>query len=311
MNDAKPAGRDPSIKRLRSFVQETASAFATDRVPELAAALSYYTVFSLPPLLVIALAISGAVFGDEAARGEVQKQIRGLIGEDGGAAIQAMIENARREDSQSGLATGLGFLALFVGSTTVFAQLQTSLNAIWGVKTSPSRGRISRLVSKRLLSFGIVVGVGFLLLVSLLVSAALSAFGNLMRSSVPETAVVLVAGLDFVLSQAIITFMLAALYSILPDANVPWRVAWVGGGITALLFVVGKWLIGFYLGRSAPGSAFGAAGSLAVVLIWIYYSSIVFFSGAEITKVYAKRRGNRVRPEEFAVKAQPAPAPGP
>jgi membrane protein len=156
-----------------------------------------------------------------------------------------------------------------------------------------------------------VVGVGFLLLVSLLVSAALSALGGLMRSSVPETAAILMGVLDFVLSQAIITFMLAALYSILPDAKVPWRIAWFGGGITALLFVVGKSLIGLYLGRSAPGSAFGAAGSLAVVLIWIYYSSIVFYSGAEITKVYARRRGNHLRPEEFAVKAEPKPATGP
>jgi membrane protein len=278
-------------------------------------------VFSLPALLVIALAIGASVFGEEATRGQVDRQIQDLIGNEGAAAIQAMLDSARRPDAGAGFAAWLGGLAFLFGSTNVFGQLQKALNAIWGVRPQVERGPLlRRLARKRLLSFGMVLGFGFLLLVSLLLSALLTAFADLVRSWFPEPALVtLIRVLDFGVSLAAITVLLAAIYTILPDTKVRWRYAWLGAAITAVLFVIGKFFIGLYLGKSAPGSAFGAAGSLVIVLIWVYYSSILMFCGAEFIQVISKRRGAEVLPEAYAKavgKYRPqsetprAPAPG-
>lgn len=287
---------------LRRLVHEVAKEFASDKVPAHAGALAYFTVFSLPPLLVIALAIATAVFGEEAARGEVERQTRGLIGEQGARAIQTMIENARGPGSGRGFATWLGFLALVISSTSVFVQLQSALNEIWGVEAKKDRSRLWLIVRKRLLSFGMVAGMGFLLLVSLLVSAALAAFGDMMRSWYPDASFVnLMKVLDVVLSVGVITLLLAAVYVFLPDVKIPIHHVWLGAAVTATLFVLGKWLIGYYLGRSAPGTAYGAAGSLAIVLIWVYYSSMLMFVGAEFIQVYVRMRGARIVPEAHAM----------
>jgi membrane protein len=292
------------IKAIPKLLQDTLDQFIRDNVLRLAAALSYYTVFSLPPLLVIVLAIVGSVFGREAAQGKIRHEMQGLVGDQAATAVQALIENAAAR-SNHGLAALAGVLILIFGATGVFTQIQAALNTIWGVKPAPRRrGRVWSFLAKRLLSFGMVVGIGFMLLVSLVVSAALSAFGayldlHLQRwfvSSVLEV-------LNFVLSFGVTTCLIAAMYTVLPDAKIPFREVWFGAVITSLLFAVGKTVIGVYLGRTDPGSAYGAAGSLAIVLVWIYYSSIVLFLGAEFTQVFARWRGWRFAPEEHAVSA--------
>lgn len=279
-------------------------------MPLLAAALSYATVFALPPLLVITLAIAASVFGQEAARGEVQRQVQSLVGEQGASAVQSIIDSANRPDAHRGLAAWLGLVALFIGSTGVFLQLQAALNNIWGVRPKKSKGVLWTLLRKRLLSFVLVMTVGFLLLVSLVVSTALAAFGDRLQSVLPGS---ILAGalevLDFVISQVVITVLLIAVFMILPDAKIRFRYVWVGAAITAMLFAAGKWLIGFYLGKAAPGSAFGAAGSLAVILVWIYYSSILIFCGAEFTQVYARFRSGDIEPEKTAVRTGQAKPP--
>lgn len=288
--------------RLRSvlrLLKETAAEWQNDKVPVLAAALSYYTVFSLAPLLLIAIAIAGAVFGEEAARGEVVRQIQGLIGRDGAEAIQSMIQNAQRPDSGGTLATIISIITLLLGASGVFGQLQDALNTIWDVKPKPDSGWKSFLQS-RFLSFGMVLVVGFLLLVSLILSAGLTAIGTFFGNVIPGF-VALSQILNFVISFAVVTVLFASIYKVLPDVEIPWKNLWVGAAITALLFNFGKFLIGLYLGNSSVGSAYGAAGSLVVILIWVFYSAQILLIGAEFTQVYSNYRGTPLRPSKHAV----------
>lgn len=288
--------------RLRGvfrLLKETVTEWQEDKVPLLAAALSYYTVFSLAPLLLIAISIAGAVFGEEAARGEVVRQIQGLVGRDGAEAVQAMIQNAQKPESGGAIATVIGIVTLVLGASGVFGQLQDALNTIWEVKPNPKAGWKSFLQS-RFLSFGMVLVVGFLLLVSLMLSAGLTAvgtfFGNVLPGSVAVGQV-----LNFVISFAVVTVLFASIYKVLPDVEVPWKNLWVGSAITALLFNFGKYLIGLYLGNSSIGSTYGAAGSLVVVLVWVFYSAQILLIGAEFTQVYSKYRGTPLRPSKHAV----------
>lgn len=290
---------------VRPFFRELIAEFRRHQVPLLAAALSYATVFALPPLLVITLAIVGSVFGQEAARGEVQRQVQSVAGAQGAAAIESIIESASRPGSHRGLAAWLGVGALFAGSTGVFLQLQQALNIIWGVRPKKDRGVLWRLLRKRLLSFGLVVMVGVLLLASMLLTAALAAFSSHLQGLHPGSILVrAVEVLDFLVSEIVITVLMCAIFMILPDARIRFRYVWVGAALTALLLTAGKALIGLYLGKAAPGSAYGAAGSFVVILVWIYYSSILVFCGAEFTQVYARLRGGGVEPEKLAVRAE-------
>lgn len=288
--------------RLRGvfrLLKETAAEWQEDKVPVLAAALSYYTVFSLAPLLLIAIAIAGAVFGEEAARGEVVKQIQGLVGQDGAEAIQSMIQNAQKPESGGAIATVIGIVTLLFGASGVFGQLQDALNTIWEVKPKPNGGWKSFLQS-RFLSFGMVLVVGFLLLVSLMLSAGLTAVGTFFGNVIPGF-VALSQVLNFVISFAVVTVLFASIYKVLPDVEIPWRNLWIGSAITALLFNFGKFLIGLYLGNSSIGSTYGAAGSLVVILIWVFYSAQILLIGAEFTQVYSKYRGTPLRPSKHAV----------
>jgi membrane protein len=292
---------DELCKLLRSTIKKARQ----DNLASQAAALSYYTVFSLPALLVIVLSIAGWVFGSEAASGRIEREMRSLVGESGAASIQSLVEYASSPGSHSGRATMWGLLTLLFGATAVFAQLQSSLNAMWEVEASPGRRGFWGYIRKRLISFGMVMSFGFLMLVSLTVSAALSALGDYLRLHFVEGAYVFILqALNFVASFATITVLLAAIYVFLPDARLPWRNAWFGAAVTALLFMIGKMLIGFYLGRGSPGTAYGAAGSLAILLVWIYYSSITLFIGAEFTQTYLRWRGVRVHPEKHAVRLE-------
>lgn len=274
-----------------TLVKETVREWSSDQAPSLAAGLAYYTIFAVGPVLVIAIAIAGLVFGRDAARSEVIAQLQGLIGRQGAEVLAGLVAKAS-EPKTGVVAVVTGTATLVFGATGVFGALQGALNTIWEVKPVPRKG-IWGFVRSRFLSLAMVLGVGFLLLVSLVVSAGLSALHRVSTR--------LVTGVDpvwnvvnVVVSLAVITLLFALIYKFLPDAKIEWRDVWIGAVATALLFVLGKYAIGLYLGNSSVGSAFGAAGSLVVVLLWIYYSAQIVFFGAEFTQVYAKRHGSWV-----------------
>ncbi len=276
-----------ALKNVWTVVKGTFNEWIDDDVPTHAASLAYYTIFSIAPTLIIAVAVAGSIFGAEAARGEIQQQIQGLVGESGAKVIEDMMASAAKPGSGV-IASILGVLILIFGATGVFAALQTALNHIWGVAPTKTNGVISFLRT-RLLSFGMVLGVGFLLLTSLVVSAGLSALGNWLNSGefvrVWQTA-------NLAVSFGVVTVLFAMIYKILPDVRIAWRDVWLGAAVTAVLFTIGKFLIGLYIGKSSVASSYGAAGSFAVLLVWVYYSAMVLFIGAEFTQVYATTFGS-------------------
>ena len=275
-----------------------------DRPFELAAALAYYTLFSLAPMLVIAVSVAGFFFGREAAQNQIVETLSGFVGKDAGIVIQTMIENAgKQQTTDSIFAMLVGVALLLFGAGGVVGQLQSSLNMIWGVEPRPDRG-ILGFIKERFISYGMVLGVGFLLLVSLVVSAALSAFDKFLGGTAPGASFVLQV-VHFLVSLGLIAFMFAAIYRFMPDGRIAWRDVAVGGILTALLFNVGKFFIGLYLGQSSVTSVYGAAGSLVTLLLWIYYSSLIFFFGAELTQVYATRFGSGLTPSPNAQPAAP------
>jgi membrane protein len=255
------------------------------------AALAYYTLFSIAPVLIIVIAVAGFFFGPEAARGEIVAQLRGLLGDDGAAAVQGLLESA--SDPEEGLFATISSIALLLlGATTVFAELQSDLDRIWRAEAGKSLSGLWGFLRARLLSFGMVLVLAFLLLVSLALSAALSALGNWWGGWLEGWALAL-ESLNFIASLAITTGLFALIYKFLPRAEIAWHDVWIGAGVTALLFAIGKFLIGLYIGRSGIASGFGAAGSFVVLLVWVYYSTQIFLLGAEFTWVYAHERGSR------------------
>jgi membrane protein len=288
------AWRDVTVTTLKNW-------FAHDSLAE-SAALAYYTVFSLAPVLLIVVAIAGAVFGTDAVRGRIVGQFGGLMGEEQAKMIQTILQKTQ-EGKSSGLAAAVGIVTLVVGASGVFAQLQSSLNRIWEVKPKP--GHFFRdFIRKRLLSFAIVVAIGFLLLVSLVVSTGIEALRNYVSQRFAGDAVWL-EWANAILSFALFTLLFAMIYRILPDAKIPWRDVWLGAFVTSLLFVFGKWAIGLYMGRAAVTSAFGAAGSIVALLVWVYYASFIVLFGAEFTHAYAKLLEEHVTPPEAGAKRQP------
>ena len=287
-------------KRIFRLVKETFKEWQEDNVPLLAAALAYYTLFSLAPLLIIAIAIAGAFFGEAAAQRDIAGQIQGMVGKDGAEAIQAMIQNAHKPSAGGAIATIFGVVTLILGASGVFGQLQTALNTIWEVKPKPGRGLKSFLKS-RFLSFAMVIVIGFLLLVSLVLSAILAGISSFFGTFLPALTALGVV-LNFALSFGVTTVLFAAIYKFLPDVKVPWSNLWVGAAVTSLLFSIGRFLIGLYLGNSAVGSTYGAAGSLIVILIWVFYSAQILLIGAEFTQVYSKYRGFPIEPSPHAVR---------
>ena len=287
------------IKSTFRLFKEAVKEWQEDKVSLLAAALAYYTVFSITPLLVIAIAIAGAVFGQDAARGEILEQINSLVGQQGARAIEMGLNNADQPQI-SGIASIMSVIVLLIGASGVFAQLQEALNTVWDVKAKPNQG-IWNFIRKRLLSFGMVLVIGFLLLVSLVLSAVLSGIGKLQIDLLPGLTPIW-QFLNFGISFGFITLLFALIYYYLPDVKIRWKDVWVGAIITALLFTVGKFAIGLYLGRGSLGSAYGAAGSLIVFLAWVFYSAQILLFGAELTQVYARKRGRSIRPNSHAEK---------
>jgi membrane protein len=300
---SRPAGTNVlTAGRLGTVLKRAIAGWWNDNVPRMGAALAYYTLFSLAPILIVAIAVAGLVFGPEAVRGEIVGQVEGLVGHDGALAVQAMLEGAANPSS-SVPATIVGIVTFFLGATGAFLELQADLDAIWRVKPK-SRGSVLRdLLMQRFISFGLVLGFAFLLLTSLVVSAALAAMHTYMGNAFPGVAVLWEA-LNVLVSLGVITLLFAMIYKVLPDVKLAWRDVWVGALVTAGFFTVGKFLIGLYIGTSALTSTYGAAGSVIVILVWVYYSSQIILLGAEFTRAYVERFGKLPPPEEFATKAR-------
>ncbi len=288
---------------LGSILRQAFVGWWDDNVPRLGASLAFYTLFAMAPILVISIAIAGLAFGPEAVRGEIVGEIQGLVGRQGAMAVQAMLEGAAKPSS-SILATVIGSITAFIGATGAFIELQTALNAIWRVKPRPGVG-VHAFLMERLISFGLVVGVGFLLLVSLLVSATLAALNRYLGGLFPGLTAAWEAG-NVLVSLAVITLLFAMVYKVLPDVKLRWRDVWIGALVTAGFFTVGKQLIGLYLGTSSVASSYGAAGSVVVLLVWVYYSAQVVLLGAEFTRFYVERTRGAPPPQKYAV-VDPAP----
>ena len=286
------------VKSGFGLIKESVKEWKNDGALDLGASLAYYTIFSLAPMLLIATGIAGLVWGREAVQGQLVGQMRGLVGPEGAQAIQTILANAGRHGSGV-LATVIGFVTILFGATGVFAQLQNALNRIWNVEPKPGGG-VWGFVRNRLLSFGMVLGIGFLLLVSLVLSAAAASVDQ-WAEGLGGAGQMLVRVLSFAVSFAITTFLFAMIYKFLPDVKMAWRDVWIGAVVTALLFTVGKFLIGLYIAKSTVASTYGAAGSLVILLLWTYYSAQIVFLGAEFTQVYASRYGSKIEPAENAV----------
>ncbi len=294
-----PAFKALKISSAWQLSRDAVSSWIDDYGQSMGAALAYYTVFSIAPLLLIVISIAGLVFGAEAARGEILQQLGGLMGEDAAHAIQGLLESAS-EPATSAFAAALGTIMLVIGSTTVFGELQDAMDRIWRVPQQNKPGGLWGLLRSRFLSFGMVLGIGFLLMVSLVFSAALAALENWWSPWFGGWAI-LASVVNQVISFAMTATAFALIYKIMPRVRIRWHDVWVGAAVTALLFTLGKYLIGLYIGKSGVTSMFGAAGSLVVLLVWVYYSAQIFLIGAEFTWVYSHAFGSR--------KGTPRPAP--
>jgi membrane protein len=279
-------------RRLFQLFVKAGQAWSDDYAPSMGAAISYYTVFSVAPLLVIVIAMAGAMFGRDAVQGLIVAELGGLIGNEGAQLVQTLVVSA--SDTEKGLVAGLiSFFILIVGATTVFAELQSALDRIWHVPEAQKPKGVRAILEARLLSFGLILGLVFLLMVSLALSAATAALGTWAGGYLPGWAQT-VQVINMLVSLTITTVLFAMIYKLMPTARIAWSDVWVGAVVTALLFEVGKLLIGLYLGKSAVAESFAAAGSLVVLLAWVYYAAQVFLLGAEFTKVYADEHGSLV-----------------
>jgi membrane protein len=293
-------------RRAWSVAREVYREFQDDKPMQLAASLSYYTLLSLGPLLLVVVAVAGLKFEREAVEGRLVQQISGLIGEKGAEVVQTVLQNVHGP-GKGVISLVIGIVTLILGATTVFIQLQSALNTIWDVKADPKKKKgnaLWALVRDRVLSLTLILGVGFLLLVSLVVSAGLSAAGEWVGARLPIDPHVW-QFVDAAVSFGIITLLIAMIFKFLPDAEITWRDVRFGSLVTALLFVLGKYVIGLYLGKASIGSAYGAAGSVIVLMVWIYYAAVIFFLGAEITHVHTRRKRGDPAPVEYAVEAEP------
>ncbi len=290
-----------TVKDIRLLIDKSVNAWVDDYAPSMGAAIAYYTLFSIAPLLILIIAGAGLVFGEDAAQGEIVAQLQGRIGPEAAAVVQDLLKSVSRP-AAGVIATMVGIFTLLIGASSVFGELQSALNRIWRVPDPASRSGLFNLLRGRLLSFGMVLGLGFLLLLSLVVSASLAAVGEWSNRWFSGWQTILQIA-NFVVSFSISTVLFAMIYKFMPRARINWRDVGIGATVTALLFETGKLLIGLYLGRGTVGSGFGAAGSLVVFLVWVYFSAQIFLLGAEFTWVYSHQRGSRS--ERFQTKVVP------
>lgn len=288
-----------NIKGILQILKESFHGFIDNKILKLSGALAYFTVFSLGPMLIVIIFFADIFYGRQAIEGSIYLQMKNFIGPAAALQIQEIIKNASLSGKTSFTAI-IGFITLLIGATSVFSEIQDSINTIWNLKAKPKKGWLKILVN-RLLSFSVVVGLGFLLLVSLIVTALLEALSNRLYHVFPNITVVVVYIVNLILTLIVTTLLFAVIFKVLPDAKIKWKDVLIGSITTALLFMLGKFGITFYIGSSDIGSTYGTAGSLVVLLIWIYYSAIILYFGAEFTKAYAAMYGSRIEPDQYAV----------
>ncbi|MFZ4398932.1 MAG: YihY/virulence factor BrkB family protein [Bacteroidales bacterium] len=291
-----------TIKPLQQIVflfKSSFKSFIADDAIKLSAALSYYTIFSLPPLLIIIISLSGFFFGADAVKGEIFGQINGLVGSEAALQIQETIKNVKLSTNNS-FATVIGIVMLLIGASGVFAEIQDSINYIWGIQAKPKRGLI-KYIYNRIMSFSMIGSVGFLLMVGLIVNSLIEILNKNLAVILPHDTIFIFYILNIIVVFAIITLLFFIIFKSLPDGKIAIRDCTIGASFTAFLFMIGKFAIGFYLGNSKIGSTYGAAGSVIVILVWVYYSAIILYFGAEFTKVYANTHGEKIIPNSYSV----------
>ena len=295
---SEPHGRFSAVFAL---AKETIGRWSGDGAPRMAAALSYYTTFSMAPLLILAISIAGLLLGHDAAQGKIMAEIGGLVGPKSAAAIQDMIKGAASRPSKGIVRSIIGIVTLIAGATGVLSELKSALNTIWRTQEP---GNVKEVIKKNALFVGMLLGIGFLMTVSLILSAALASLGAFLTGFLPAPEIIL-HGIDFLISTAIIGVLFAAMYRFLPNTKIEWRDVWIGAAVTSVLFNFGKIALGLYIGKSAVASSYGAAGSILVLLLWVYYSGLIFYFGAEFTKGYADRYGSRLKPKPVRKRSAP------
>ncbi|SDL45685.1 membrane protein [Catalinimonas alkaloidigena] len=287
------------LSHLWSLLKETYKEWNDDEPFRQSAVVAYYAIFSLPALMIIIVKLAGYFYGEEAVQGKISGQISQAIGPQAAEGVQDMIANSATEGSTT-IAIIIGVATLLFGATGVFYQLQQTLNYIWEVRIDPKSG-IKKLVVDRATSLGLIIAIGFLLLISLVLTSALSAFSDWIEQYVPDFLMAVFFVAEFALSFGVVTLLFAIIFKVLPDVEIEWRTVWVGALMTAFLFVVGKFALGIYFGKADPASAYGAAGSVILILLWVSYSCLILFFGAEFTQVYARRYGHRITPSSHAI----------
>lgn len=295
-----------ATKSIQSFfsdlwivIRDAFNGFLDDRCLKLSAALAYYTVFSLAPLLVLIISVVSIFLGQEAIQGQIFSQINGLVGNEAAKQIQDMIKSVGLS-GKTNTALVIGIITLIVGATSIFVEIQDSVNMIWRVKAKPKRGWL-KILKDRLLSSSLVVSLGFLLLVSLIINGLVLAMSNIITRYIPDIGFILITALNFLISTAVVTALFGIIFKVLPDAKISWKDVRWGALFTALLFMLGRYLIGLYIETTSTSSAYGAAGSLIVILTWIYYTAAILYFGAEFTQAYANHLGIKIEPAEYAV----------
>lgn len=288
-----------TLKGIWKLVKEAGNGFLDDKVLKLSASLAYFTIFSIGPMIIIIIFLADIFWGRDAVEGSIYGQIKGFIGPDAALQVQDIIKNAAIS-GQSTVTAVIGIATLLIGATGVFAEIQDSINTIWGLKPKPKKGWLKMLLT-RLLSFSVIVSLGFLLLVSLLLNALIEALINKLMTIFPDGAVVLGYIVNLVLTFGVTSLLFAIIFMVLPDAKIKWKDVIIGAMATTVLFMIGKFAITFYIGSSNVGTTYGAAGSLVVVLLWVYYSSVILYFGAEFTKAYAANYGSHIQPNHYAV----------
>jgi len=288
-----------TFKGIWEVLKNAFTGFSDHKVTKLSGSLAYYTVFSMAPLLVVIISLCGIFLGQEAAQGQIYSQLSGFLGSDTAAQLQEIIKKASLGD-KSTVAFVIGVVTLLVGSTTVFADIQDSINTIWGLKPKPKRGWL-KLLQNRFLSFSVIISLGFILLVSLGITAVLDGFSARLQARFSDISVIFFYILNQVITLAVISLIFGVIFRVLPDAIIKWKDVILGSIVTAVLFMIGKFGISIYIGQSDVGSTYGAAGSLVIVLLWTYYSSIILYFGAEFTKAYAMAYGSEIHPSHYAV----------
>ena len=291
--------RKISFKSIWEILKKSVTGFSDDKVTKLSASLAYYTVFAMAPLLIIVISLSGFFLGQDAAEGKIYAQLAGFVGSDTAVQLQDMIKHASIA-GKSKIAAIIGVITLLVGATTVFAEIQDSINSIWGLKPKPKKGWL-KMLKNRFLSFSVIISLGFLLLVSLAISALIDSFSDSLKERFPDITIIVFSVVNILITLLVIGAIFGVIYKVLPDAKISWKDVLAGAVVTAILFMIGKFAISFYISKSNVGSTYGAAGSLVILLLWVYYSAMILYFGAEFTKAYSVKFGSPIYPDDYAV----------